>query len=112
MWRSYSDRTSQAIGIDRDIYGRSDFIGIVHILIRGEKKRRISADYILDALVYDNLETVQHIVDQKVTDIGAHRLLMNQLNAIVEYVKLYYSCHIGLNRDRAHDTKSSLRDGS
>lgn len=81
---------------------------MVRMITRVEKKWRGSVSYMLDALVNDNLETMQRIFNQELADFAACRILTKQLSAVVNDVQLYYSCDIGLNDDRAHDGLSAL----
>lgn len=43
------------------------------MLMRRKQKRRSSRAYILDALVCDNIENVQRIVEQEVASVAAKR---------------------------------------
>lgn len=42
------------------------------MLTRGEQRRRSSVDYMFCALVYDNSETMEHILAEEVTDFALH----------------------------------------
>lgn len=66
MLREYKAHADTAGDASREIYGRSILQRVVKLVKREEQKRRASADYMLGAFAYDNIENVQRIVKQEV----------------------------------------------
>lgn len=108
MWRAYSGRVTRDGGLAQDIDGRRIFLKLVGMFTRGEQKRRSSVDYMLGALIYDNVDNVTRLVENEVIEDGTKRKLKRQLDAIVEYMKLYYCGHIGMDDDVCHNMAYSL----
>lgn len=59
----------------------------MRLVTRGEQKRRSLVDYIVGALVYDNLDCVRRMVDQEIADGDMQRVLRKRIDAVIEYVK-------------------------
>lgn len=62
----------------------------------------------LGAVQYDKIESTPRIVNVEVTGLSGRRRLDKQLDAVIEFVKLYYVGHVGLDADPLHDTDLSL----
>lgn len=82
MWRAYRDRASDADGAEADIYDRSVILRLVPMMTRVEQKSKSSVDYILGALVHENLETVGRIVDQEMGDVRRRKELEINLQSL------------------------------
>lgn len=48
---------------------------LVRMLTRGEEKRLRSAHYMMGALEYNNVETMQRVVNQEVGEMSLRRVL-------------------------------------
>lgn len=78
------------------------------MLTRGEQKCRSSVDYILRALIYDDIETIERIVDLEVSDHPTKTTLKKRIHAVVKLMKFYYAAHVGSTKYYAHNTDFAL----
>lgn len=53
------------------------------MVTRGEQQLWSSVDDMLGALVYDNIEGVQQLLDQKVTELSTRRVLKRLLEGLI-----------------------------
>lgn len=81
------------------------------MLTRGEQTRRSSVEYMLGTLIYDNMETMDWIVDQEVADYEVKSMLKKQIAAVVEYLKFYYAGNVESSADCFHNTDFALPSG-
>lgn len=79
LWRGYRDRACNADGAETDLYGRSLFLRLVRMLTRGVQEGRSSVDYMLGALLYENLEAVGRILEQELSDARRRKELKIQV---------------------------------
>lgn len=107
-WKAYSDRTRYGVDQDTYIYGRSIFWRIDRMLSQDKLKRRSAVHYMLEVPLYDNMDEVHHIVDLEVGDIEPRRRLKKLVDVVIEYVKFYYSSHVGLDGNFLHNRHHAL----
>lgn len=61
------------------------------------------------ALLYDNIECMQMLVEIKLIDIARRKELSVLIDAVVEYMKFHFSGQIGSDSDCVHDTVFALQ---
>lgn len=111
MWRNYG-RESQLFSANTKKVGRTLFCSIVSRLTKGDIKQRACVDYKLHALEYENVSTINRIIEDHVREMKDRRQLKKQLNAVKEYLKYSYVTHVKRSDDDpCHDTKFALKLG-
>lgn len=124
MWKSFhkdvlniEDRTegngnnvtgSNCRKVRRKRIGRTLFLKLVNMFIRGQTDKRNFVDYMADTLVKDNFETVRKIFDTHAVNRIERRELFHRIAYIKESLKYFYITHIGKDKDAIYDIDFGL----
>lgn len=73
-----------------------------------EQKKKSAVDYVLEALVYDNLRTTMEIVANEIEDESTKSSLVAQLVAVEEYLKFISLEHISKYTDPIHNQAHAM----
>lgn len=82
LWRRYRDAVLERDGKTDNIPDRTVFINLVNHFTRTERKRKSCVEYVLTALVYDNVANISHIVEGEVQSGAEKRKFLAKLSGI------------------------------
>ena len=107
LWRKYNNEPEDSYVVRK--VGRTMFCDIVKTLTKTEVRQKACIDYILCALVYDNVEVCQNIIDGMVSDPEKGTKLQQQLQGVTEFLKYHYVTHLSNEEnDPLHNSNFAL----
>ena len=89
---------------------RTTFFDIVMEVTNGQQKRKSAVDYVLGALVYDNINVARDIVAKEVQTTERADVLTKQIDATEQFLKFVYLEHIASDNDIFHNPNLALAE--
>lgn len=88
--------------------GRTSFMDMVRVITSGRQKMKQCVAYFCEVLLFENIRTVNYIIDKLVNDVHIWDELKAQLEAVTDFLKHGYISHLDKGGYGAHDTISGL----
>lgn len=88
--------------------GTRMFMHTMGILTSGQQKMQQCVDYMVGVLVFENVRTLQYITSRSVEEVLVRTKLLDQLNAVSDFLKYSFEVQLDKDDEFAHGTRRSL----
>lgn len=88
--------------------GINMLLRIIKRFTKGQQIMKNFVDYCLGVLVFENMRTLEYVVNELAMDLMERKKLISEIIAVSDYLKRGYHAHLDMEEDAAHDSCLAL----